>query len=49
MLTFTDKENKTLMMTAQRSDSREPRLFKSLDAAVGNANKIGFKKIQVEL
>jgi hypothetical protein len=49
MLIVKDKNNKDHIMTSQRSDEHEPRIFKSIDAAVGNASKIGFRSMQVEL
>jgi hypothetical protein len=49
MLIVKDKANKDHIMTAQRSDKNEPRVFKSIDAAVGNASKIGFREMRVEL
>lgn len=49
MLIVKDKQNNEHIMTAQRSDKHEPRVFKSIDAAVGNASKIGFRKMGVEL
>lgn len=49
MLIINDKANKKHIMTSQRSKSHEPRVFKSIDAAVENASKIGFKKITVQL
>ncbi len=48
-LMFEGKDGKKYMMTKQRSDSHEPRPFKTIDAAVGNASKIGFKNIRVQL
>lgn len=48
-ITFIDRKNKVINMTAQRSDSHDPRVFKSIDAAVANAAKVGFKKVTVEL
>lgn len=49
MLIFKDKEKNNHIMTTQRSDKHEPRVFKSIDAAVANASQIGFKKVSVEL
>ena len=49
MLIVKDNKNKDNMMTAQRSGKHEPRVFKSIDAAVSNAEKIGFKEIHVDL
>jgi hypothetical protein len=48
MLIVKDKD-KRHMMTTQRSDKHEQRVFKSIDAAVANAEKIGFKEINVDL
>jgi len=36
-----------VVMTSQREST--PRLFKTIDAAVTNAHKIGFKQITVDL
>mgnify|MGYP007087008654 CR=1 FL=1 len=49
MLIINNRANKKCIMTAQRSKSHEPRAFKSIDAAVASASKIGFKKITVQL
>lgn len=51
LLIFKDKESNNHIMTSQRSDKlkHEPRVFKTIDAAIANANKIGFKKMAVEL
>lgn len=49
MLIVKDKEKNKHIMTAQRSDSHEPRKFKSIDAAITNAVKIGFREMTVEL
>lgn len=46
---FIDRKNKVINMTSQRSDSHSPRVFKSIDAAVANARKIGFKEVVVQL
>jgi len=37
------------VMTSQREESNTPRAFKSIDAAAANAQKIGFKKISIDL
>lgn len=37
------------VMTAQREDSNIPRAFKSIDAAISSAKKIGFQRITVDL
>ncbi len=47
ILIVKSKSKKDIAMTSQRDDS--PRTFKSMDAAVRNAEKIGFKKIMVDL
>jgi hypothetical protein len=49
MLIAKDKQNKDHVMTAQRTDKHEPRVFKSIDAAVANASKIGFREVVVKL
>jgi hypothetical protein len=49
IIIFTDKVNKDHFMTTQRSGQYEPRVFKSIDAAVANSRKIGFKEMQVIL
>jgi len=48
-ITFINRKDKAISMTSQRSDSHLPRIFKSIDAAVANAEKVGFKKVTVEL
>jgi len=37
------------VMTSQRESSNVPRTFKSIDAAAANAQKIGFKRIKLDL
>ena len=37
------------VMTSQREESNVPRAFKTIDAAVSNAQKIGFQKVTVDL
>lgn len=37
------------VMTSQREASNVPRAFKTIDAAVSNAQKIGFQKVTVDL
>lgn len=49
MLIVTNKAKNKHIMTAQRSNSHEPRKFKTIDAAVANAVKIGFREVTVEL
>jgi len=49
ILIVQDKDNNKHVMRAQRSDEHEARVFKSIDAAVANASKIGFKTITVQL
>jgi hypothetical protein len=46
---FMDSKNKVINMTAQRCKKEEPRIFKSIDAAVANIKKVGFKNIQIAL
>lgn len=46
---FIDRKNKVINMTKQRSDKDEPRIFKSIDAAVANIEKVGFKEIMIKL
>ena len=40
---------KVHVMTSQREESEVPRAFKTIDAAVSNAQKIGFQKVTVDL
>jgi len=40
----TDSNKKQHTMSAQRSDS-QPRVFKSIGAAITNATKIGFREV----
>ncbi|MGE6568154.1 plasmid replication protein RepB [Shewanella vesiculosa] len=47
-LIFKDNHNKSFMMTAQRADKLESRVFKSMDATVTNAVKVGFNRMAVE-
>lgn len=49
MLIVKDRANKEHIMLAQRSEKHEPRIFKSIDAAINNASKVGFKEIKVVL
>lgn len=37
------------VMTSQREESNIPRAFKTIDAAIANAKKIGFMTITVDL
>lgn len=46
---FISIKNKVINMTKQRSDKDEPRVFKSIDAAVANIEKVGFKEIKIKL
>ena len=46
---FIDRNNNVINMTKQRSDKDEPRIFKSIDAAVANIEKVGFKEIKIKL
>ena len=43
------KNNKVHVMTSQRENENVPRAFKTIDAAVANAGKIGFMKIEIDL
>ena len=47
ILIFKTKSNSSVVMTSQREST--PRLFKTIDAAVTNAHKIGFKQVTVDL
>lgn len=47
ILIFNDKNKNAIAMTSQRDES--PRVFKTIDAAVRNAEKVGFMKIVVDL
>ncbi|OUR62478.1 plasmid replication protein RepB [Colwellia sp. 39_35_sub15_T18] len=49
MLIIKDKVKKNHVMTTQRADSHQPREFKSIDAAIANAAKIGFREMAVDL
>lgn len=46
---FIDMKGKAINMTAQRSKDEKPRIFKTIDAAVANIEKVGFKKILITL
>jgi hypothetical protein len=48
MVIVTDSKKKQTVMTAQRSN-KEPRIFKSISAAVTNATKIGFREVMFRL
>jgi hypothetical protein len=48
MLALNASHNRITYLTGQRSGN-EPREFSSIDAAVANANKIGFQTITVDL
>ena len=37
------------VMTSQRESDNIPRVFKTIDAAAANAQKIGFQKIKLDL
>ncbi len=43
-----DSKKKEHVMSAQRSDS-QPRVFKSISAAITNATKIGFREVTFKL
>mgnify|MGYP005988591051 CR=1 FL=1 len=43
-----DTKKKSHVMSAQRSDS-QPRVFKSITAAISNATKIGFREVLFKL
>ncbi|MDD1782959.1 hypothetical protein LRP49_17440 [Enterovibrio sp. ZSDZ35] len=47
-LMLSSSKSKMHILTAQRSNG-EPRHFKTIDSAVANAEKIGFKKISIHL
>lgn len=49
MLTVKTKNGKDHVMTSQRDKKGHPRGFKTIDAAVANAKKIGFMTITVNL
>jgi len=49
MLSVKTKKGSDHPMTSQRDTKGHPRGFKTIDAAVANARKIGFTKITVEL
>ena len=49
MLTVKNKNGRDTPMTSQRDTKGHPRGFKTIDAAVTNAKKIGFTKITVDL
>jgi len=48
ILTFKTKTSRAYVMTSQRGEE-QPRAFKSIDAAVANAQKVGFMKVLVDL
>ncbi|MFT5278313.1 MAG: hypothetical protein ACI8VI_001958 [Granulosicoccus sp.] len=43
-----DSKNKEHLMSAQRSDN-QPRVFKSITAAITNATKVGFREVLFKL
>jgi len=49
ILIVKDVHKKEHMMTSQRDETQQPRVFKSIDAAVANAAKIGFRELKVVL
>jgi len=49
MLSVKTKKGSDHPMTSQRDTKGHPRGFKTIDAAVANARKVGFTKITVEL
>jgi hypothetical protein len=48
MIIVSDSNRKQTTMTAQRSNE-EPRIFKSISAAITNATKIGFREVTFKL
>nr|SHO16070.1 Putative plasmid replication protein RepB [Moritella viscosa] len=48
MLSVKTKKGSDHPMTSQRDAKGHPRGFKTIDAAVANAQKVGFTKITVE-
>lgn len=49
ILIVKDIHKKEQMMTSQRAEKKQPRVFKSIDAAVTNAGKIDFREVKVVL
>ena len=49
MLSVKTKKGSDHPMTSQRDTKGHPRGFKTIDAAVSNARKVGFTTISVEL
>ncbi len=49
ILVFKDKNGNSKVMTSQRDVKGHPRGFKTIDAAVKNAQKVGFKTVTVDL
>jgi hypothetical protein len=48
MIITTDSNRKQKIMTSQRCNE-EPRIFKSISAAITNATKIGFREVLFKL
>jgi len=49
ILSVKTKSGVSRPMTSQRDDAGHPRGFKTIDAAVSNAEKIGFMTVNVDL
>lgn len=49
VLMFNDKVGVQHFMMPQRSKLNEVRIFRSIDAAIANAQKVGFKEVMVKL
>ncbi|AAZ23992.1 putative plasmid replication protein RepB [Colwellia psychrerythraea 34H] len=45
---LTTSKNQNVVLTAQRSDN-QPRVFKSIDAAISVTTKIGFRRVLFQL